>query len=124
MRYEKVKPCPFCGCPSVTVKAISGYYRAKCNGCESELVMVEVKKKHSNDGINEPLEIIMEVFMYKITATIEKEGGTPTNWTRYSKTKLTKSECEKMLSGKKEAGVSREQKVKLINFNCEQLQSS
>ncbi|HDC0834075.1 TPA: type I toxin-antitoxin system endodeoxyribonuclease toxin RalR [Escherichia coli] len=30
-----VKPCPFCGCPSVTVKAISGYYRAKCNGCES-----------------------------------------------------------------------------------------
>ncbi|EJI3967035.1 double-strand break reduction protein RcbA, partial [Escherichia coli] len=29
--------------------------------------------------------------MYKITATIEKEGGTPTNWTRYSKTKLTKS---------------------------------
>ena len=83
--------------------------------------MVEVKKKHSKDGINEPLEIIMEVFMYKITATIEKEGGTPTNWTRYSKTKLTKSECEKMLSGKKEAGVSREQKVKLINFNCEKL---
>ncbi|EQC0334849.1 TPA: double-strand break reduction protein RcbA, partial [Shigella flexneri] len=38
--------------------------------------------------------------------------------------KLTKSECEKMLSGKKEAGVSREQKVKLINFNCEKLQSS
>lgn len=54
--------------------------------------------------------------MYKITATIEKEGGTPTNWTRYSKSKLTKSECEKMLSGKKEAGVSREQKVKLINL--------
>ncbi|HHR5208124.1 TPA: double-strand break reduction protein RcbA, partial [Escherichia coli] len=53
--------------------------------------------------------------MYKITATIEKEGGTPTNWTRYSKSKLTKSECEKMLSGKKEAAVSREQKVKLIN---------
>ncbi|XSU01359.1 DUF1187 family protein [Escherichia coli] len=65
--------------------------------------------------------------MYKITATIEKEGGTPTNWTRYSKyskSKLTKSECEKMLSGKKEAGVSREQKVKLINFNCEKLLSS
>ncbi|MGU2649778.1 double-strand break reduction protein RcbA [Escherichia coli] len=62
--------------------------------------------------------------MYKITATIEKEGGTSTNWTRYSKSKLTKSECEKMLSGKKEAGVSREQKVKLMNFNCEKLQSS
>ncbi|NAK66164.1 DUF1187 family protein, partial [Escherichia coli] len=26
-------------------------------------------------------------------ATIEKEGGTPTNWIRYSKSKLTKSEC-------------------------------
>lgn len=61
--------------------------------------------------------------MYKITATIEKEGGTPTNWTRYSKSKLTKSECEKMLR-EKEAGVSREQKVKLINFNCEKLLSS
>ncbi|EEY3765006.1 restriction endonuclease, partial [Escherichia coli] len=24
MRYDNVKPCPFCGCPSVTVKAISG----------------------------------------------------------------------------------------------------
>ncbi|ELC7817435.1 restriction endonuclease, partial [Escherichia coli] len=23
MRYDDVKPCPFCGCPSVTVKAIS-----------------------------------------------------------------------------------------------------
>ncbi|EMD7149523.1 restriction endonuclease, partial [Escherichia coli] len=23
MRYDNVKPCPFCGCPSVTVKAIS-----------------------------------------------------------------------------------------------------
>ncbi|MCZ5740636.1 DUF1187 family protein [Escherichia coli] len=63
--------------------------------------------------------------MYKITATIEKEGGTPTNWTRYSKSKLTKSECEKKCSrGKKEAGVSREQKVKLINFNCEKLRPS
>ncbi|EFY8086968.1 DUF1187 family protein, partial [Shigella sonnei] len=28
--------------------------------------------------------------MYKITATIEKEGGSPTSWTRYSKSKLTK----------------------------------
>ncbi|EFN5859260.1 hypothetical protein B6P88_09340 [Escherichia coli] len=96
MRYDDVKPCPFCGCPSVTVKAISGYYRAKCNGCESR----------TGYGGS------------------EKEGGTPTNWTRYSKSKLTKSECEKMLSGKKEAGVSREQKVKLINFNCEKLLSS
>ncbi|EIH9921247.1 type I toxin-antitoxin system endodeoxyribonuclease toxin RalR [Escherichia coli] len=67
MRYDDVKPCPFCGCPSVTVKAISGYYRAKCNGCESRTGY----------------------------------GGS-----------------------EKEAGVSREQKVKLINFNCEKLLSS
>ena len=118
LRYDDVKPCPFCGCPSVTVKDISA------TDANPELAMVEVKKKRSKDGINEPLKILMEAFMYKITATIEKEGGTPTNWTRYSKSKLTKSECEKMLSGKKEAGVSREQKVKLINFNCEKLQSS
>ncbi len=124
MRYDNVKPCPFCGCPSVTVKAIQDITERSVTDANPEPVMVEVKKKHSKDGINEPLEIIMEVFMYKITATIEKEGGTPTNWTRYSKSKLTKSECEKMLSGKKEAGVSREQKVKLINFNCEKLQSS
>ncbi|CAM8266760.1 hypothetical protein ESCOCP340M_04565 [Escherichia coli] len=124
MRYDNVKPCPFCGCPSVTVKAFQDITERSVTDANPEPVMVEVKKKHSKDGINEPLEIIMEVFMYKITATIEKEGGTPTNWTRYSKSKLTKSECEKMLSGKKEAGVSREQKVKLINFNCEKLQSS
>ena len=42
--------------------------------------------------------------MYKITATIEKEGGTPTNWTRYSKSKLTKSECEKNALREKRSG--------------------
>ncbi|MCB8774003.1 DUF1187 family protein [Escherichia coli] len=62
--------------------------------------------------------------MYKITATIEKEGGTPTNWTRYSKSKLTKSECEKMLSGKKRSGRFQRAESKLINFNCEKLLSS
>lgn len=70
---HKSQTIPFCGCPSVTVKAISGYYRAKCNGCESRTGYGGSEKKHSNDGINEPLEIIMEVFMYKITATIEKK---------------------------------------------------
>ncbi|EGI15293.1 hypothetical protein ECIG_01927 [Escherichia coli M605] len=60
-----------------------------------------MKKKHSNDGINEPLEIIMEVFMYKITATIEKEGGTPTNWTRYSKNKVNQIGMRKNALGEK-----------------------
>ncbi|MEB0968306.1 Lar family restriction alleviation protein [Citrobacter braakii] len=35
MRYYNVKPCPFCGCPSVTVKDIAGHFRAKCDGCEA-----------------------------------------------------------------------------------------
>ena len=47
--------------------------------------------------------------MYKITATIEKEGGTPTNWTRYSKSKLTEIRMrKKMLSGKKRSRRVRE----------------
>ncbi len=33
--------------------------------------------------------------MYKITATIEKEGGTPTNWTRYSKNKINQIRMRK-----------------------------
>lgn len=73
-------------------------------GANPEPAIVEVKKKHLQDGINELLGIIMEVFMYKITATIEKEGGTPTNWTRYSKSKLTKSECEKNALREKRSG--------------------
>ncbi|WP_320728249.1 Lar family restriction alleviation protein [Enterobacter ludwigii] len=35
MRYYYAKPCPFCGCSSVTVKDISGYFRVKCDGCEA-----------------------------------------------------------------------------------------
>lgn len=73
-----------------------------------ELVMVEVKKKYLKDGINELLEIIMEVFMYKIIVIIEKEGGIFINWIRYLKFKLMKLECEKMFLGKKEVGVFRE----------------
>ncbi|MBS2141056.1 DUF1187 family protein, partial [Escherichia coli] len=74
--------------------------------------MVEVKKKHSKDGINEPLEIIMEVFMDKITATIEKEGGTPINWTRNSKVNLRKKKGKKIPREKKKQGVPREKKKK------------
>lgn len=64
-------------------------------GANPEPAIVEVKKKHLQDGINELLGIIMEVFMYKITATIEKEGGTPTNWTRYSKNKINQIRMRK-----------------------------
>lgn len=56
--------------------------------------------------------------MYKITAIIEKAGNAPTSWTRHSKVKMTRSECEKMISGKHEAGVSRIEKASLKNFKC------
>ncbi|EMR0736673.1 DUF1187 family protein [Citrobacter braakii] len=56
--------------------------------------------------------------MYKITAIIEKAGNAPTSWTRYSKVKMTRTQCEKMISGKHEAGVSRIEKAILKNFKC------
>ncbi len=34
VRHDNVKPCPFCGARAVTVKEMSGHYRAKCGGCE------------------------------------------------------------------------------------------
>lgn len=55
---------------------------------------------------------------YKITATIKREGNMPAQWTRFSAVKLTKPQCEKMLSIVKEAGVSFESKVKLVGFKC------
>ncbi|EPT5086570.1 DUF1187 family protein [Salmonella enterica subsp. enterica] len=56
--------------------------------------------------------------MYQITATIQKIGNSPVSWTRFSKEKMTKEQCEKMLSGKKEVGVSRKERVTLENFHC------
>lgn len=56
--------------------------------------------------------------MYQITAIIKKPGNTPINWIRFSKVKMTKEQCEKMLSGKTEAGVSRKERVTLENFHC------
>ncbi|MFZ4218681.1 DUF1187 family protein [Enterobacter ludwigii] len=55
---------------------------------------------------------------YKITATVNKPGNSPIEWIRYSPEKLTRAQCEKMLSIKKEAGKSTEEKVTLENFSC------
>lgn len=55
---------------------------------------------------------------YKITATAHKPGNSPTNWVRYSPEKMTKTQCEKMLSVNKEVGVANESKVTLENFKC------
>lgn len=55
---------------------------------------------------------------YKITATVIKPGNAPANWTRFTDKKMTKPECEKMLSVSKEAGVCNEVKVTLKYFKC------
>ncbi|CRB28876.1 TPA_asm: DUF1187 family protein [Salmonella enterica subsp. enterica serovar Typhi str. CT18] len=55
---------------------------------------------------------------YKITATIIKPGNPPVFWTRYSGNKMTRAECEKMLSIPKEPGRSFGDKVKVQDFRC------
>ncbi|MGL9751473.1 MAG: DUF1187 family protein [Symbiopectobacterium sp.] len=56
--------------------------------------------------------------MYKITVTIKKPGGMDVKWLRFSKVKLTMSECEKLLFKPKETGKSFSDKVKLEDFRC------
>ncbi|WP_418657830.1 DUF1187 family protein [Citrobacter werkmanii] len=56
--------------------------------------------------------------LYKITATIHKPGNTPVDWLRFSDKKLNKTECEKIMSVSKEAGVTNEVKVTLKNYKC------
>ncbi|EBV5082405.1 DUF1187 family protein [Salmonella enterica subsp. enterica serovar Ball] len=56
--------------------------------------------------------------MYKITAIIKKPGHPPTSWVRFSDKKMSKAGCEKMLSGRTEAGKSREERVTLEEFKC------
>lgn len=54
----------------------------------------------------------------RITAIVKKPGNSPTNWVRFSDKKMNKAECEIMLSGRTEAGKSREEKVTLEEFKC------
>ncbi|ECL7695579.1 DUF1187 family protein [Salmonella enterica] len=56
--------------------------------------------------------------MYKITVIVKKSGNSPTSWGRFSDKKMNKAECEKMLSGRTEAGKSREEKVTQEDFKC------
>ncbi|HCM1914555.1 TPA: DUF1187 family protein [Salmonella enterica subsp. salamae serovar 28:r:e,n,z15] len=56
------------------------------------------------------------MYKYRITAIVKKPGNSPTNWVSFSDKKMNKVECEKMLSGRTEAGKSREEKVTLEEF--------
>ena len=55
---------------------------------------------------------------YKITAIIMKPGNLPVLWTRYSETKMTQAECEKMFSIPKGPGRSFGEIVKVREFRC------
>lgn len=56
---------------------------------------------------------------YKITATIIKPGNLPVQWIRYSRSKMTQAECERMFTIQKEAGRSFGDKVRVEEFSCE-----
>jgi antisense regulator of RalR protein len=56
--------------------------------------------------------------VYKITAVVKKPGGGPVDWMRFSEKRLTREQCEKMLSRSKEAGRTSEEKVTVSKFNC------
>ncbi|CGJ31873.1 TPA: DUF1187 family protein [Escherichia coli] len=60
---------------------------------------------------------------YKITATIMKPGNPPVFWTRYSRNKMTRTECENMFSIPKEPGRSFGDKVKVQDFRCVAVES-
>ncbi|HAD6865046.1 TPA_asm: DUF1187 family protein [Salmonella enterica subsp. enterica serovar Typhimurium str. SL1344] len=58
---------------------------------------------------------------YKITATIIKSGGTPVAWTRFTRGKMTKSQCEKMFSvpDKSDFPARKQNAVLVVDFRCE-----
>lgn len=69
-------------------------------------------KKNNQNGVEKGV-------MFKISATIIKPGGTPAEWVRFSRHKMTLIECEKMFFRSKEAGKSFGEQVRLENFRCE-----
>ena len=64
------------------------------------------------------------MYQYKITATITKAGGSPIEWTSYSKTKLTQEQCEKQLSVAMVIGHSAAERVKVSDFQCVQMHTN
>lgn len=59
---------------------------------------------------------------YKISATVIRPGGLPVEWVRFSKVKMTKAQCEKLLSKPKEAGKSFGDKIRLDSFSCARIE--
>ncbi|WP_237388403.1 DUF1187 family protein [Xenorhabdus sp. Sc-CR9] len=64
---------------------------------------------------------------YIISATITKAGGLPVNWMRYSDKKLSKTECLKLVGGKRRgfnSNLEEEVKVELSNFECRRVDAN
>ncbi|MBS9442469.1 DUF1187 family protein [Photorhabdus heterorhabditis] len=61
---------------------------------------------------------------YIISATITKAGGLPVNWMRYSDKRLSKTECLKMIGGKRRVFnnvLEEEVRVELSHFSCKRV---
>jgi antisense regulator of RalR protein len=81
-------------------------------------------KKPSTDHSKKTQEENEKTRVFIITGMVCKAGNSPCQWTRYSPEAMTKTQCEKMLSGKTEAGKSVEEKVTIDNFNCSEVKAS
>lgn len=56
---------------------------------------------------------------YVITATIRRAGGLPVEWLRFSQQRMSKADCEKMLSKTYRSGrMQKTDQVSLDNFAC------
>lgn len=59
--------------------------------------------------------------MYRITGIIHKQGGSPVFWTYYSRRRMTREQCETMLSRGREVGKCYGFRVTLTDFRCEKV---
>ncbi|WP_409193160.1 DUF1187 family protein [Enterobacter sp. CP102] len=59
--------------------------------------------------------------MYKITAIIEKDGGLPVKWTRYSNKKISMKDCIKSFRKVNVVGRMYDVRVSITDFKCEKV---
>jgi len=62
--------------------------------------------------------------IYKITATILKPGGAPVIWERWQPEIMTRRDCEATFSRTLTPGRFFELRVKVIDFQCERIDST
>ncbi|EPW3925015.1 DUF1187 family protein [Enterobacter sichuanensis] len=60
--------------------------------------------------------------MYKITAIIHKDGGSPVRWEHYSEQRMSKKECAVRFSCDSVAGSTCGYHVVLKNYRCREVQ--